>query len=274
MTVGEALRQTTERLRSVAGDDAPQEARLLIARILNVSVPQLASVRQACWATEQEANLLVLIERRLTGEPPQYLIGEWSFMGLPILVRPCALIPRADTEVLAERAILLIRARGYKTVLDLCCGTGCIGISLAKMAGIRLVAADISEACCALTLENALRNDVQADVRCGDLFAPLAQDERFDLIVCNPPYLSADDLNALQPEVAFEPRLALDGGSDGLDFYRRIAAEYRKRLNPNGALLLEIGSAQAQTVSALFERTELLYDYAGNPRVLVIEEVK
>ena len=127
----------------------------------------------------------------------------------------------------------------------------------------------MSAGCCELALENARRNGVRLDVRTGDLFAPLGAQERFDLIVSNPPYLTHAELEAPQLELTFEPRLALDGGADGLVFYRRIAAEYAAHLAQDGALLVEIGAAQAEAVSALLGGAELVRDLAGRPRALL-----
>lgn len=272
MTVSDALRRTAQQLHAVTGEESPGEARLLVGHVLHLPATALAAKRRERWTEGQASALEPLVARRLAGEPLQYILGEWAFMGLPVRVRPGVLIPRADTEILAERAVSLIRSRGYRSALDLCCGTGCIGVSLAKLGAVEVVATDLSADCCALARENAALNGVHLDVRQGDLFDALAPQERFDLIACNPPYLNAADLAALQREVSFEPRLALDGGPDGLGFYRRIAAGYRAHVRPGGALLLEIGSTQADAVSTLFGRAALLRDYEGRARVLLVED--
>lgn len=271
MTIGSVLREATQSLRAIDPEDAPFEARLMVAHLLNATVPVLASLRGRPWPSALSDPLERMLQRRRLGEPLQYILGEWAFMGLPMKVRPGVLIPRADTEIVAERAVRLVRARDYREVLDVCAGSGCIGVSVARLTGAKVVSVDIHSDCCALTEENAVQNAVHLDVRCGDLFAPLDDKERFDLIVSNPPYLTAMELKHLQPEVAFEPRLALDGGEDGLVFYRRIAADYRAHLKKDGVLLLEIGFEQAAAVSAMFDNAELLYDYAERPRALQIE---
>lgn len=242
----------------------------MVAHLLGTQPAGLAVRREERWSAENDDLLAQMIDRRLQGEPLQYLLGEWSFLGLSMLVRRGVLIPRADTEVVAERAISFLRERRSRRVLDLCCGAGCIGIALAVYAEAQVVAADISAACCALAGENAARNGIPLDIRRGDLFEPVQSEERFDLMVCNPPYLSAADLTSLQAEVAFEPRLALDGGADGLDFYRRIAAGFEQHLVDDGALLVEIGSTQAAAVRALLGDGEVLRDYAGLPRGLLV----
>lgn len=271
MTVAQALRSATAKLRARLDKDvAPHEARLMVAHLLGTQPAGLAVRREERWSAENDDLLAQMIDRRLQGEPLQYLLGEWSFLGLSMLVRRGVLIPRADTEVVAERAISFLRERRSRRVLDLCCGAGCIGIALAVYAEAQVVAADISAACCALAGENAARNGIPLDIRRGDLFEPVQSEERFDLMVCNPPYLSAADLTSLQAEVAFEPRLALDGGVDGLDFYRRIAAGFEQHLVDDGALLVEIGSTQAAAVRALLGDGEVLRDYAGLPRGLLV----
>lgn len=273
MTVAQALRSATAKLRARLDKDvAPHEARLMVAHLLGTQPAGLAVRREERWSAENDDLLAQMIDRRLQGEPLQYLLGEWSFLGLSMLVRRGVLIPRADTEVVAERAISFLRERRSRRVLDLCCGAGCIGIALAVYAEAQVAAADISAACCALAGENAARNGIHLDIRQGDLFEPVQSEERFDLMVCNPPYLSAAELTSLQAEVAFEPRLALDGGVDGLDFYRRIAAGFEQHLVDDGALLVEIGSTQAAAVRELLGDGEVLRDYAGLPRGLLVRK--
>ena len=181
-----------------------------------------------------------------------------------------ALIPRQDTELLAETAISFVQERGYRSCLDLCTGSGCVGISVAKLAGVPVTLSDISEDALSLAKENAALNEVGAAFVASDLFRDI--EGRFDLITCNPPYLSRSDMENLQKEITFEPKLALFGGEDGLDYYRSIAKDFREHLNPGGVMLLEIGNTQAQSVAGLFrEQTKVLNDLGGNPRVLVVE---
>ena len=173
-------------------------------------------------------------------------------MGLCLRCAPGVLIPRFDTEILCREA--LARMRGEARVLDLCTGSGALAVAIAHARPqARVFAGDISPDAIKLARENAARCDVRVDVRPGDLFAPFAC-ERFDVIVSNPPYIPAGELPGLQAEVQREPALALDGGPDGLDFYRRIAAEAPAHLTPGGWLLLEIGSDQAAAVTVLLAR--------------------
>lgn len=270
MIAAELLKHITLQFRQADILDARFEARVLTAHILGIDAACLSPISEISVTDQMQADAQQLVQQRIQGEPLQYLLGEWSFMGLPFFVSRGVLIPRADTEVLCEKAIDLIRKRGYRKILDLCCGTGCIGISLAKLCGVSVSLADISSTCLALAKKNVERNGVVAECIQTDLFSELSN-RRFDLICCNPPYLTESDMDALQREVRHEPSLALYGGRDGLDFYRQIAASYRDFLSPNGAILLEIGNTQAEAVSSLFQTDVVWKDYAGNLRVVYAE---
>ncbi len=270
MPVSEMVRLVKLRLEPVAGEEAAQQAKLLVAAVIGAEPAALAIHAWARMTQEQIAIVGELLERRLSGEPLQYILGEWQFMGLPFYVDERALIPRQDTELLAQTAISFIRERGYQTCLDLGTGSGCVGISIAKLTGISVTAGDVSPDALALAMENAALNEANVEWVESDLFERIPG--TFDIIVCNPPYLSKDDMEHLQKEVTFEPKTALYGGADGLDVYRRIAGEYLAHLNPGGALLLEIGSAQGESVPRLFDvGTTVLKDLGGNPRVAVID---
>lgn len=269
MTAGEALAGCTEALRPIVGEDAAFEARQLISHILGVAPGALPLYREETLSPAGEETLQAMLKRRRGREPLQYILGEWAFMGLPIRVRPGALIPRADTETLAEQALFYAKERGYQTALDLCCGTGCIGIALAKLGGLSVSASDISQGCIALARENAETNDVPLTFFQGSYFAPVTG--RYDLIVSNPPYIETAVMDALAPELSYEPRLALDGGEDGLVAYRAIRAGYQARLNPGGMLLLEVGAGQARAVAALFGACAIYRDLNGIERVVRVD---
>ena len=268
--VSEVVRLCKLRLEPVAGEEALQQAKEIVAAVIGAETSALA-VHSWVQVTEEQMSMIGdLVEQRLSGQPLQYILGEWEFYGLPFYVDERALIPRQDTELLVETAISMIQQRGYQSCLDLCTGSGCIAVSIAKHAQISVTASDISVDALELAQENAALNEVRVTFVESDLFDRI--DGKFDLICCNPPYLSKEDMEHLQKEVSFEPALALYGGADGLDFYRRIANEYQAHLNLGGALLLEIGSTQAETAAALFAaKTSVLNDLAGNPRVLVVE---
>ena len=185
-------------------------------------------------------------------------------MGLPFYTRPCALIPRQDTETLCEEALAI----GGRTLLDLCCGTGCIGVSLAKLGGFEVTFGDISRDCIDLARENAALNGVAGSFVLTDMFGNISGS--YDMICVNPPYIPTSHLALLQAEVKREPALALDGGADGLDFYRRIARDYAAHLNPGGALLMEVGAGQAEDVAAMFPNARRIEDICGIERVVTV----
>lgn len=260
MIVRKAEQKIAALLKPVAGEDARTEAVFLLRACGFHSPYQELS--------ETDAKLLEpLIERRLSGEPLQYVLGEWEFFGLPFYVDETVLIPRPDTERLAETALNLLTEDRHE-VLDLCCGSGCIGIALAALGGARVTAADVSADALAMTERNARRNGVTVKTVRSDLFDGV--EGTFDLIVSNPPYLSKDEMDTMDRSLRYEPALALYGGEDGLAFYRRIARDYRSFLKPGGVLLLEIGYTQKDAVKALFGECECIYDYGGNPRVITV----
>ena len=198
--------------------------------------------------------LNAMLERRAGGEPVQYVLGSADFMGLKFQVSPAVLIPRQDTETLVEAALVDLQERpGSPAVLDLCTGSGCVGLSLASLApNARVTLSDVSREALEIARRNARALGVRAELRHGDLFAAVGR-ERFDVIACNPPYIPAGELEQLQKEVRREPRLALDGGPDGLDFYRRIAERLPEHLNEGGAIYLEVGIGQAGDVLSLLK---------------------
>ena len=246
-------RELAEALGQAAGEEAEIEAKFLLD------------------ASSDEAWLKQAIQRRLSGEPLQYILGEWEFMGLPFRVGSGALIPRQDTETLCETALSWLKNRPGATVLDLCCGTGCIGVSLGKLDGARVAFADISPDALALAKENARKNGVIGDFYESDLLA--AVPGAYDLIACNPPYLTAAEMENCQKELTFEPALALFGGEDGLDFYRRLAAQWEAHVSPGGLLLMEIGYAQGEAVRGLFPGAKILKDIRGLDRVAWVERI-
>lgn len=244
-------------LRSVAGEESLLESEFLLRHVTHGQRRPL---------TEEEAKILsLLVERRLTGEPLQYILGVWEFMGLPMEVAPGVLIPRPETELLCETALSEL-PRGVK-VLDLCCGSGCIGISLSHYGGMEVTFCDISPEALNIARENGKRNGVQGEYLQGDFFAPV-QGRVFDCIVCNPPYLTGAEMDSLQRELTHEPALALFGGEDGLDFYRRLSREASAYLNEGGRLYMEIGCTQGQAVQAMFPGSRVLQDLSGLDRVV------
>ena len=223
---------------------------------------------------EEHERLEALLQRRVQGEPVQYLLNSACFMGLNFYVDSRVLIPRQDTETLVETVIVALRQLEKPRMLDLCAGSGAIGLSVKTLVpGADVTLADCSRDALEVVRENARRLGVDVEIRHGDLFHAVWH-QKFDLIASNPPYIPTGDLPLLQREVQREPQLALDGGGDGLEFYRRIAADAPEHLNPGGSIYLEVGAGQADAVRALLtERMEcaeagVINDLNGIPRVV------
>ena len=245
-------------------DEHLTEARLAVSDMAEIPYNRLNKYNASTFPAALMPRLEELVSRRKSGEPLQYILGKWEFMGLPFYTRHCALIPRQDTETLCEEALSI----GGKTLLDLCCGTGCIGVSLAKLGGFEVAFGDISPDCLALARENAALNGVAGSFVLTDMFGNISGS--YDMICVNPPYIPTSELASLQAEVKREPVLALDGGADGLDFYRRISRDYAAHLNPGGALLMEVGAGQAADVAEMFPKAEIIKDICGIKRVVAV----
>ncbi len=271
VTIAQAIIETTDTLFRVTDDrdEAAQQARLILCRALGTDLLGLLLRKNEIFPANCRAAAADMVLSRMDGEPLQYIFGEWDFMGLPFKLGHGVLIPRNDTETLCEHALILAGQRKYKTALDLCCGSGCIGISIAHRGGLDVTLADIAPEPLRYATEDAHLNQVKVTVQQSDMFKRI--NRSYDMILCNPPYIASGDLASLQREVKKEPILALDGGEDGLDFYRRIEEEYKNYLNPGGAMLLEVGAEQAGAVLSLFGGGYTLKDIAGIERVVVIE---
>lgn len=268
-----------QKLKAAGVEAAQLEARELVCFAAGKNRERFFRDMSLYASDEVEAKVEDLMNRRLAGEPVAYLIGEWEFYGLPLDISREVLIPRADTEVLAEQAILAARAAGEGArVLDLCAGSGCVGLAVAANApNCRAVLADVSEEALKICRQNIRRNDLNARVTCVQADArqaPPAMLWDFDVIACNPPYIPTGDIDGLDPSVRdYEPRLALDGGDDGLDFYRDIAEKWRTALRLGGVLLFEVGIGQASGVEQIlsrcgYEDIETFQDTGGIWRVV------
>ena len=226
----------------------------------------------------EAARLSALAERRAAREPLQYILGEWDFMDFTLKVGPGVLCPRADSEIVCESALALLQGRERPVVYDLCAGTGCLGLGSARHSPGALVTCveKSPEAWHYLTANTAQTGvrTVQADVFTYYKTLPA---EGADLIISNPPYLTGAEMRALMPETAQEPAMALDGGADGLDFYRLLTEKYRDAVRPGGWLVLEIGYAQGPAVLALgaacgWVNTSCRKDYGGNDRAVLLQK--
>ena len=280
MTVLEAIQKSTEFLARKGVDSPRLQTELLLAHLLKLPRMKLyLNFERALTPAETDA-LRELVKRRGQREPLQHLTGSASFCGLEIAVNRHALVPRPETELLAELGWQYLSTLNSQpsTALDFGTGTGCIAIALAaKCPSAKIVATDISPDALALARENAARNNVadRIEFRQGDGVAALSAEIRFDLIISNPPYIPSAEIATLQPEVRdFDPRLALDGGADGLDFHRKLAAETPPFLKPGGNIMVEFGDGQADAVRKIFETEKWVVeavreDYSHRQRILI-----
>lgn len=268
----ELLDYGKERLRLAGITEYELDAWYLLQHVAGISRTQYLCDRNGRAEPEQAGSYRRVVELRAARIPLQQIIGEQEFMGLSFFVNEHVLIPRQDTELLVEEAGRLLQGRAGARVLDLCTGSGCILISLAKRRELgAALGADISEEALRTAAKNARRNQVEVTLVQSDLFS--AVQGRFDLIVSNPPYICTAVIDTLEPEVReHEPLLALDGGADGLLFYRRIIEQAGGFLEPGGSLLFEIGHDQGEAVAELLRRQDfteirVLKDLAGLDRV-------
>ena len=254
MTITEWLTHARERLAQTGCPDPDVDARWIAEDALGMTRQDMVFEGDRAIPRAQLYTLESMLDRRAAGEPVQYILGSADFMGLRFRVDHGVLIPRQDTETLVEAALIELRQRpGHPTLLDLCCGSGCVGLSLASLAPhTHVTLADISPEALEIAKANQKALEVRAELKQGDLFNAVGR-ERFDVITANPPYIPSGELPALQREVRFEPALALDGGEDGLDFYRRIAEGAGDHLNPGGAIFLEVGINEGPAVLALLK---------------------
>lgn len=248
---------TRARLKKAGVESAQLEAREIICFAADKSREQFYRDMSLYVSGEMERRVEELVRRRLAGEPVAYIIGEWEFYGLSLDISREVLIPRLDTELLAERGILKAREAGEGArVLDLCAGSGCVGLAVAANAPeCRVVLGELSEGALRVCKQNVRRSELNARVTClsvNALESPGSSLWDFDAIVCNPPYIPTGDIDSLDISVKdYEPLMALDGGNDGLDFYRAIAAKWKSALRLGGTLIFEVGLGQAEAVEAI-----------------------
>ena len=261
--------------------DAALDARFLLEEVCGTNLQTLLVFPEK-KVTEEEVNQYrAFVQRRKDREPTAMILGEWDFMGLTFRLNKSTLIPEQDTEVLVETALEELKRRGPGEaplrILDLCTGSGCILLSLLhELRNAGGLGTDLSEEALEAARENAVRLGLQerASFRQGDLWEPVG-DERFDLIVSNPPYVPTDIIPTLEPEVRCgEPYAALDGGEDGLVFYRRILKEAAGHLKPSGIIIVESGFDEAAQIAALMQDQKLrgirtVKDYGGLDRVVL-----
>lgn len=260
-------------------DNARFDADLLLAGVLDVSRDRLYLDWDLNLSEQEEADYRGVILRRAEHEPLQYILKLQEFMGLSFCIDERVLIPRADSELLVEKWLGIIRSEERQEqdrlikVVDLCTGSGALAIAMAHYyPKAEVVGTDLSQDALDVARENAVRLGVSVQWRQGDFVKPI-QGERWDYIITNPPYVSAEEYCQCAPEIFREPSMAFLGGQDGLDFYRRLAEETRSLLNPQGKLLMEIGWNQADAVCEIFQmkgfETQVFPDLAGRDRVII-----
>ena len=273
-TVETALLWAKKLLKNSECESYSLDAELFMMKVLDISRVKLFIDMDRKLSDSEFSSFKELVEKRSSGVPTQYILGSCEFMSLDFEVNPFTLIPRNDTEILVETAIESFEKNGTKTFIDIGTGSGCIAISLARYTGATCVAVDISQGAIETAKRNAYKNGVSEKINfvLSDCFENI--DEKFDAIVSNPPYIKTDVIKGLMREVRDnEPYNALDGGSDGLYFYRKISNEAKNYLNEKGSIFFEIGYDQGEEVRDIllnegFSDVRIIKDLAGLDRVV------
>ena len=279
-TYNDVYMQARNALRESGIEGYNLEARLLVATAAGKTTQELLRDLSLYTTAEMADKVAALTERRISGEPVAYITGAWEFYGLPMFVTPDVLIPRMDTELLVDTAKELLNGRKMDArVLDLCCGSGCIACAIGhEMPAARIVAVDLSAKALEVARRNVAVNRLSSRVICMQADAtasPPMSMGQFDMIVSNPPYVRSADMKKLDRSVRdFEPSWALDGGKDGLKFYKSIIKYWKSVLRPSGYLLFEVGEGQAESVKEMlltggFRSVGSKFDTIGVERVVI-----
>jgi release factor glutamine methyltransferase len=290
VTVLEAIQKSADFLGKKNVESPRLQVELLLAHLLKMQRMKLYLNFDRALSPVEIDSLRELVKRRGQREPLQHIVGSTSFCGFEIAVNRHVLVPRPETELLAEAGWQFLLAAPKQseggstinaqpsTALDFGTGSGCIAIALAaKCPNARIVATDISADALALAKENAAKNNVAERIEFlqGDGFATLTAKTQFDLLISNPPYIPSAEIATLETEVKdFDPRAALDGGTDGLDFYRKLAIEAKTFLKSDGKIMLEFGDGQAEAIKSIFENKKWIVeavqeDYSQRARILI-----
>lgn len=288
MTNNEVFEYISSRMKNAGIEEYDFESRCIIEDIMGLDRLQLAMNGEKQADETKREKAFALLEKRLNGEPLQYLLGEWEFYGMPFKVGKGVLIPRPDTETLVETVLGHFMKIGKldPEVVDLCSGSGCIAAAIQKnLPNSKVTAVELSSDAFPYLIENIRRNGVnvktmKGDVLNGGLLKNFADPEdmgefrKIDCIVSNPPYLTEKEMGELSPEVRCEPETALYGGFDGLKFYRVIAGLWKEILKEGGLLAFEIGYEQGEAVSDILEKSgysdiKVIKDLGGNDRVVI-----
>lgn len=283
-TVGGLIAEAQRMLEQAGIDSAGQEARWIVEHVLRLRPHRVASDRDRLLSDADLSAARGLVGRRVSREPLQYILGTQEFCGLELDVNPAVFIPRPETELLVESVAQLISVERQATIVDVCTGSGCLAVAIARLRPYaRVFAIDLSNASLDVARQNAARHAVGERITWleGDLLGPLGGQQlegRIDVIVSNPPYIAEPDWETLQPEVRlFEPRGALVAGPQGTEMHERLLEEAGQYLSPGGVLIMEIGAGQAHEVRRIVDQIsgyrfhQLVYDAAGLERVAIVE---
>ena len=269
------LKQATDFLTSHNITEAQLDAEVLLCGVLEIPRSKLPTIRQEILTQEQNQKYQNFLNKRITGEPVDYILGISEFMGLKFKVNSNVLIPRPETELIVEQANKFIKENNSKTILDLCTGSGAIAVSVAYYNNVKVFASDISKKALEVAKNNAITNNVSNKIEFieSNMFDNII-DKKFDIIISNPPYVTEKEYKGLEKELFFEPKNAFVAGEDGLDFYRIIAENSARYLNPKGILLLELNANISLQIADLFNDflfVKILKDYSGLDRILIAQ---
>ena len=251
-TIFESYNNCKKELEKAGIEDYVFESKQIIKYVTGYSNAQILQKYTEQLTEFQENNLTVIIKQRLIRYPLQYILGRWNFFGREFFVGPGVLIPRSDTETVMDVCFEFIKGKEKADVLDLCAGSGCIGITIkGECPKSQVTLVEKYDEAISYTQKNAKHNNIDVKIVKGDVLEGCECENKYDLIVSNPPYITAEDMKSLQPEVQFEPKTALDGGEDGLLFYRAITEKYKNSLKENGVLVFEVGINQSESVKEI-----------------------
>lgn len=279
MKLKQIIKESNKRLKILNIEDSSIKVRLLIEYVFKIPKEQIILNEEKELEENKLTQFYNLLEKIENGMPIQYITNKQEFMGLNFYVDENVLIPQPDTEILVEEVIKYIRKHRENKlrILDLCTGSGIIAISIAKyLKNVEIYASDISEKALDVAKRNAKSHNVNIKFICSDMFKNIKEKE-FDIIVSNPPYIESNVINTLSKEVQKEPKLALDGGEDGLKFYETIIKNARNYIKQSGSIFLEIGYNQKEKIKEIFNsykyysKIKCVKDLAGNDRVIIID---
>lgn len=272
VTVFSAYNETKKALAAAGITPANFEAKQIIRYVTGYSNSEILSHYNEQLSPLKVTALNSIVNRRLQHYPLQYILGEWSFYGLEFYVGEGVLIPRADTETLVEAAIDFLKNKKDAAALDLCSGSGCVAVAISKNTGATVDAVEKYQAAYGYLEKNVKRNSANVNPILADIF-DFEPNKKYDIIVSNPPYVSAEGMDIIDTETSFEPDSALYGGEDGLLFYEHIASHYKKYIKTGGMLALEVGFDQSESVKNILENNGFCdvgskADYGGIQRVV------